>query len=90
MRTRYDIRFFSSTEEEGLIVWINDKLREYPTIKGVLKTSVTSEQANASIDLLTDALRHNIVLWVDLPYFISEWLNFLAENKLKEFTNGQN
>lgn len=90
MRTRYDIRFFSSTEEEGLIVWINDKLREYPTIKGVLKTSVTSEQANASIDLLTDALRHNIVLWVDLPYFISEWLNFLAENKLKEFTNSQN
>lgn len=90
MRTRYDIRFFSSTEEEGLIVWINDKLREYPTIKGVLKTSITSEQANASIDLLTDALRHNIVLWVDLPYFISEWLNFLAENKLKEFTDGQN
>lgn len=90
MRTRYDIRFFSSAEEEGLIVWINDKLREYPTIKGVLKTSITSEQANASIDLLTDALRHNIVLWVDLPYFISEWLNFLAENKLKEFTDGQN
>lgn len=88
MRTRYDIRFFSSTEEEGLIVWINDKLREYPTIKGVLKTSITSEQANASIDLLTDALRHSIVLWVDLPYFISEWLNFLAENKLKEFTDG--
>lgn len=90
MRTRYDIRFFSSAEEGGLIVWINDKLREYPTIKGVLKTSITSEQANASIDLLTDALRHNIVLWVDLPYFISEWLNFLVENKLKEFTDGQN
>lgn len=90
MKLRYDIRFFPTTEKDGIMVWINDKLREYPSVKGVLKTSVTSEQANASIDLLTDALRHNVVLWVDLPYFISEWLNFLAENKLKEFTNGQN
>lgn len=88
-RNRYDIRF--SQEEEGKLgVWINDKLREYVTIRGFIPTNVTAEHANSFKNDLTDAMRHLSVQWHEIPAFLERWLNFLEENRQKEFTDGSN
>ena len=88
-RSRYDIRFFQ--EEDGkLRIWVSDKLREHPTIRGFVATNITADNANSFKNDLTDAMRHLSVRWNEIPDFLERWLKFLEENRQKEFTDGSN
>ena len=86
---RYDIRIQQETPTE-LHVWINDKLREYETLHGVLRTDVPAVLANSFLNELTDALRHNPIPHDQIPGLVRTWLNNLEEKYLKDFTDGQN
>ena len=89
MRNRYDIRFYQENETQ-LRIWINDKLRHYDTLKGIITTPVKAEYANSFKNDLTDAMRHFGIRYEQIPAFLEKWLEFLNENKEKEFTDGQN
>ena len=88
-RSRYDVRFFQK-EDGKLRIWVSDKLREYPTIRGIVETNITADNANSFKNDLTDAMRHLSVQWHEIPAFLERWLNFLDENRQKEFTDGSN
>lgn len=88
-KNRYDIRFYQETETQ-LRIWINDKLRQHETLKGIITTPVKADYANSFKNDLTDAMRHFNVQWEEIPTFLDKWLNFLEENRQKEFTDGQN
>lgn len=88
-RSRHDIRFFQ--EEDGkLRVLVSDKLREHQTIRGIIATNITADDANSFKNDLTDAMRHLSVQWHEIPAFLERWIEFLEENRQKEFTDGQN
>ncbi len=87
MRNRYDIRFYQNQPGE-LCVWINDKMREHETLKGIITTGITAEYANSFKNDLTDAMRQLAVRWEEIPTFLDKWLKFLEENRSKEFTDG--
>lgn len=89
MSCRYDIRFYQNKPGE-LCIWVNDKMREYETLKGIITTGVTAEYANSFKNDLTDAVRRYAIPYEEIPGLIENWLKFLSENDLKEFTNGQN
>ena len=89
MRNRYDIRFYQENETQ-LRIWINDKLRQYETLKGIITTPVKADYANSFKNDLTDAMRHFGIRYEQIPAFLEKWLEFLSENKEKEFTDGQN
>lgn len=89
MPNRYDIRFIQESENE-LRVWINDKFRQYATLRGIIPTTITAELANSFKNDLTDAMRHYNVRWEEIPAFLDNWLHFLSENEEKEFTDGSN
>ena len=86
---RYDIRFYQENGTQ-LRIWINDKLREYETLKGIITTPVTAEYANSFKNDLTDAMRHYAIQWEEIPAFIDNWLHFLDQNRENEFTDGSN
>jgi Fic family protein len=87
MPNRYDIRFIQESENE-LRIWINDKLRQYATLRGITTTTVTAELANSFKNDLTDAMRHISPEWEDIPALVERWLQFLEKNNQKEFTDG--
>ena len=89
MYNRYDIRFYQENGTQ-LRIWVNDKLREYETLKGIITCPVSAERANSSKNDLTDAMRHYNVQWEEIPTFLDNWLHFLSENEEKEFTDGSN
>jgi len=89
MSNRYDIRFYQNRPGE-LLIWVNDKLREHETLKGIITSGVTADLANSFKNDLTDAMRHYAISYDEIPSFIEQWLNFLSENAEKEFTDGSN
>ena len=89
MYNRYDIRFYQENGTQ-LRIWVNDKLREYETLKGIITCPVSAERANSFKNDLTDAMRHYNVRWEEIPTFLDNWLHFLSENEEKEFTDGSN
>ena len=89
MHNRYDIRFYQENDTQ-LRIWVNDKLREHETLKGIITSPVSAEYANSFKNDLTDAMRHLSVRYEEIPAFLEKWLEFLSENKEKEFTDGQN
>ena len=89
MYNRYDIRFYQENNTQ-LRIWVNDKLRHYETLKGIITTPITADYANSFKNDLTDAMRHCNVQWEEIPAFLNNWLQFLSENKVKEFTDGPN
>ena len=89
MYNRYDIRFYQENGTQ-LRIWVNDKLREYETLKGIITCPVSAERANSFKNDLTDAMRHYNVQWEEIPTFLDNWLHFLSENEQKEFTDGSN
>ena len=89
MSCRYDIRFYQNQPGE-LCIWVNDKMREYETLQGIITTGVTAEYANSFKNDLTDAMRRLGVRYEQIPAFLENWLQFLSENDLKKFTDGQN
>lgn len=89
MHNRYDIRFYQENGTQ-LRIWINDKLREHETLKGIITCPVSAERANSFKNDLTDAMRHYNVQWEEIPAFLDNWLHFLSENEEKEFTDGSN
>lgn len=89
MYNRYDIRFYQENGTQ-LRIWVNDKLREHETIKGIITCPVSAEHANSFKNDLTDAMRHYNVRWEEIPTFLDNWLHFLSENEEKEFTDGSN
>ena len=89
MNNRYDIRFYQENGTQ-LRIWVNDKLREHETLKGIITCPVSAERANSFKNDLTDAMRQLHVRWEEIPVFLDKWLQFLSENDLKEFTDGQN
>ena len=88
MYNRYDIRFYQENGTQ-LRIWVNDKLREHETLKGIITSPVSAERANLFKNDLTDAMRHYNVRWEEIPTFLDNWLHFLSENEEKEFTDGQ-
>lgn len=88
MYNRYDIRFYQENGTQ-LRIWVNDKLREHETLKGIITSPVSAERANSFKNDLTDAMRHYNVRWEEIPTFLDNWLHFLSENEEKEFTDGQ-
>ena len=89
MHNRYDIRFYQENGTQ-LRIWINDKLREHETLKGIITCPVSAERANSFKNDLTDAMRHLHIQWEEIPSFLDKWLKFLDENDPKEFTDGSN
>lgn len=89
MNNRYDIRFYQENGTQ-LRIWVNDKLREHETLKGIITCPVSAERANSFKNDLTDAMRHLNVQWGEIPAFLDRWLHFLSENEGKEFTDGSN
>jgi len=89
MRNRYDIRFYQESAD-SLRIWVNDKLREHETLRGVVPTTVTADLANSFKNDLTDAMRHYAISYDEIPAFLEHWLKFLAETDSKEFTDGSN
>lgn len=89
MNNRYDIRFYQENGTQ-LRIWVNDKLREHETLKGIITCPVSAERANSFKNDLTDAMRHYNVQWEEIPAFLDKWLKFLDENDPKEFTDGSN
>ena len=89
MSNRYDIRFYQENDTQ-LRIWVNDKLRHHETLKGIITTPVTADYANSFKNDLTDAMRHLHIQYEEIPAFIYNWLQFLSENKVKEFTDGSN
>ena len=90
MRNRYDIRFFDVENPSELGVYINDKFRENRTLKGIITTPVKADYANSFKNDLTDAVRRYAIPYEEIPGLIENWLQFLSENDLKKFTDGQN
>lgn len=84
---RYDIRFYQENSTQ-LRIWVNDKLREHETLKGIITCPVSAVRANSFKNDLTDAMRHFDVQWEEIPVFLDKWLHFLSENEEKEFTDG--
>ena len=89
MPNRYDIRFYQENDTQ-LRVWINDKLCEYETLKGIITCPISAERANSFKNDLTDAVRRYAIPYEEIPGLIENWLHFLSENKEKEFTDDQN
>lgn len=89
MHNRYDVRFYQENGTQ-LRIWVNDKLREHETLKGIITSPVSAEYANSFKNDLTDAMRRLDVQYEQIPAFLDKWLDFLSENKEKEFTDGQN
>lgn len=89
MSYRYDIRFYQENGTQ-LRIWINDKLCERETLKGIITSPVSAEHANSFKNDLTDAMRRLGVRYEQIPAFLEKWLEFLSENEEKEFTDGQN
>lgn len=87
MPNRYDIRFIQESENE-LRIWVNDKFRQYSTMRGIMTTTITAELANSFKNDLTDAMRHISPDWEEIPVLIERWLQFLEKNNQKEFTDG--
>ena len=87
MPNRYDIRFIQESERE-LRIWVNDKFRQYTTLRGIISTTVTAELANSFKNDLTDAMRHIAPEWDEIPGLIERWVQFLEKNNQKEFTDG--
>ena len=80
MHNRYDIRFDQENETQ-LRIWVNDKLRHYETLKGIITTPVKADYANSFKNDLTDAMRQLAVRWEEIPSFLDKWLKFLDENR---------
>lgn len=76
MVSRYDIRFYQ--EGNGIRVIVNDKLRQYESLKGIIPTPVKADLANSLVNDLTDAMRRMTINWEEIPEFIENWLEFLA------------
>jgi hypothetical protein len=89
MHNRYDVRFYQENGTQ-LRIWVNDKLREHETLKGIITSPVSADYVNSFKNDLTDAMRHLNVQYEQIPAFLDKWLDFLSENKEKEFTDGQN
>lgn len=87
MPNRYDIRFIQESEHE-LRIWVNDKFRQYATLRGIISTTITAELANSFKNDLTDAMRHIAPEWDEIPGLIERWVQFLEKNNQKEFTDG--
>ena len=87
MNNRYDIRFYQENGTQ-LRIWVNDKLREHETLKGIITSPISAERANSFKNDLTDAMRHLSVEWDEIPGLIEKWIQFLEKNNQKEFTDG--
>ncbi|MBR4003413.1 MAG: hypothetical protein IKI95_05105 [Clostridia bacterium] len=87
MKNRYDVRFYQENSSQ-LRIWVNDKLHEHETLKGIITAPVSAEYANSFKNDLTDAMRQLAVRWEEIPAFLDKWLKFLDENRSKEFTDG--
>lgn len=79
MSCRYDVRFYQNKPGE-LCIWVNDKMREHSTLKGTMTTGITAELANSFKNDLTDAMRHLLVEWDEIPGLIERWIQFLEKN----------
>lgn len=85
MISRYDIRFKDDTLTNQLSVVINDKLRVYPTLRGVMnyKNSIMALTCNRYIDTLYALLQNNTE-YDKIPSAIETWYTTLLPLVLEE------
>ena len=84
MISRYDIRFNDDKLTNQLSIIINDKLREYPTLRGVMNyhNSIMAYTCNKYIDTLYALLK--AVEYDRVPSAIETWYTTLLPLVLEE------
>lgn len=84
MISRYDIRFTDDKLTNQLSIIINDKLREYPTLRGVMnyQNSIMASICNKHIDTLYALLKNTE--YDKIPLAIETWYTTLLPLVLEE------